>query len=209
MLLEVLPVGALQANCYIIGCDKTKQAFIIDPGDEPEKILAAVRSLGVTVAGILLTHGHADHIGAASAVKKSLNCPVYIHPEDSAMLTDSKLNLSSFLGRDTVLEAPDHTLTDGQGLHAGEMELTVAHTPGHTAGGVCFIANGVIFSGDTLFAGSIGRTDLPGGEMETLIASIKNKLLVLPDETRVYPGHGPLTTIGEEKRNNPFLNEDW
>ncbi|AEF95100.1 beta-lactamase domain protein [Desulfotomaculum nigrificans CO-1-SRB] len=205
MLIETLPVGNLEANCYIIGCPETDQAAIVDPGDEARRILAQVAKLGLTVSAIILTHGHYDHIGAVAELKKATGAPVMIHRQDSEMLTKPALNLSAWLGEDIELKPADRLLEDGDLIKVGNLTLEVLHTPGHTPGGICLKVGGDVFTGDTLFAQSVGRSDFPGGSHTTLINSIKQKLLVLPDDTMIYPGHGPASTIGQEKRLNPYL----
>ncbi len=204
MEIETLPVGDIGANCYL-AYTTDRQGLIIDPGAEPEKILNRVRDLGLTVKYIVLTHGHLDHIGAVEKVRQQTGGKVLIHALDSPCLTDAKLNLSYYFGLPFECEPADGLLHDGEQIVLADKSLTVMHTAGHTAGGICLSGEGFVFSGDTLFAGSVGRTDFPGGCMETLVESIKNKLLTLASETKVYPGHGPTTTIEEEQRDNPYL----
>lgn len=205
LILETLVVGWFAANCYIVGCPATKEAMVIDPGDEPERILEAVDRLGVSVRCLVNTHGHADHIGADREVKDATGAPLYIHRLDAPLLADPSRNLSAWAGDPLPPVAPGRLLEDGDVIEVGEMSFRVIHTPGHTPGGICLATDGVVFSGDTLFAGSVGRTDFPGGSHAALVRSIKEKLLTLPDDTVVYPGHGASTTIGQEKAHNPFL----
>lgn len=205
MIIETLPVGNLEANCYIIGCQQTRQAAVVDPGDEAERILERLTKLGLKAAAIILTHGHADHIGAVGDIKKATGAPVMIHTQDAEMLTNPARNLSAWLGEQLAFKAADRLLEAGDTIEAGTITLEVIHTPGHTPGGICLRAGKDLFTGDTLFAQSIGRSDFPGGSHTTLINSIKSKLLVLPEDTKIYPGHGATSTIGEEKRHNPFL----
>jgi glyoxylase-like metal-dependent hydrolase (beta-lactamase superfamily II) len=209
MFVKGLIVGALQANAYIAGCPAGKVAAVIDPGGEAERIVAEIASLGYEVCCILITHGHYDHIGGLAELKKKTGAPVMIHTGDASMLTNAGTNLSLSLGRKYEAGMPDRELNDGDVIRVGEHKLEVYHTPGHTPGSVCFAAPGLVFSGDTLFAGSIGRTDFPGGSLRQLMTAIKRKLLPLPDDTVVYPGHGPDTTIGEEREQNPFLTGEW
>ena len=204
-MIEGRPVGMIAANCYLYACDQTKKAVLIDPGGESQNIHRWVLQKGVKVEYILLTHGHADHIGAVDELRNILGAKVGIHSADADMLTDSKKNLSSFIGQALSYQAADILLHDGQEILVGDQKLKVITTPGHSRGSVCFLTAEGLFSGDTLFAGSIGRTDFPGGSLEQLLQGVESKLLVLPENTAVYPGHGEYTTIGQEKRENPFL----
>lgn len=204
-MIECRAVGAMGANCYLISCLETKKAAIIDPGANSAGLKQWVAEKGVQVEYILLTHGHFDHIGAVDDLRELYHAKVGIHTEDAIMLTSGAHNLSRMVGRSLDFKPADLLLEDGQELHVGNLTFRVITTPGHTLGGVCFLTPEGLISGDTLFDGSIGRTDFPGGSYEDLINSIKNKLLLLPEETKVYPGHGPETTIGREKRANPFL----
>lgn len=205
MIFKCIPVGSIEANCYIIGCPETRLAVVVDSGDEGRRILSHVQKHGLRVLYIINTHGHLDHIGANGAVKEATGAQILIHSGDAPMLTDPALNFSKFMGHPIAGPPADRLVQDGDVLQVGTLRLNVIHTPGHTPGGICLLIGDHLITGDTLFAGSIGRTDFPGGSHETLIESIKEKLLILPDETRVYPGHGPESTIGEEREGNPFL----
>ncbi|ABO49274.1 beta-lactamase domain protein [Desulforamulus reducens MI-1] len=205
MYIETLPVGSYEANCYIIGCEETRKAVVVDPGDEAERIQERLKKLNFKVEAIVLTHGHSDHIGAVGDLQRATAAQVLIHKDDAEMLINPAKNLSTWMGEHMVFNPADRLLVDGDTIQIGNITLEVLHTPGHTPGGICLKAGKDLFSGDTLFAQSIGRSDFPGGSHSTLIGSIKSKLLVLSDETKVYPGHGPASTIGQEKRHNPFF----
>lgn len=206
-MIEGRAMGAMGANCYLYACTESKKAVVIDPGASGKKIHSWILEKGLEVEYILLTHGHADHIGAVDELRTLLgNVRVGIHADDAEMLTDGKKNLSSYLGSEIALQCADFLLQDGQELTIGKEKLKVISTPGHSPGCVCFLSAEGLFSGDTLFDGSIGRTDFPGGSLDQLLKGVKEKLLILPEDTRVFPGHGGETSIGEEKRNNPFLS---
>jgi len=205
LLVHRLVVSPFETNCYIAADESTRDALIIDPGEEAHLISDAAYGLDVTVIGIVNTHGHADHIGANSALKGEFNCPIIIHEADAHLLTDPQANLSAAFGPGIVSCPADRLLKEGDEIAVGELSFKVIHTPGHTSGGICLFAEGVLFSGDTLFMDSIGRTDFPGGSQKQLIDAIHTKLLVLPEETLVYPGHGSPTTIATEKQHNPWL----
>jgi hydroxyacylglutathione hydrolase len=206
VFVKTLPVGMTQANCYILGCAQTQRAAIIDPGDEEERILEAVQEAGLTVTHVLLTHAHFDHMGAADGVVKATQAPLALHPDDLTLLNMAG-GAMLFGIQPPPIPDLDLRLEAGQELAIGQLTLRVLHTPGHTPGHVTFYEpdQGAIFDGDVLFAQGIGRTDLPGGSYQTLMRSIKQQLLTLPDETLVYPGHGPATTVGRERVSNPWL----
>ncbi len=193
------------ANCYIVGCEDTRKAVVIDPGADADRILMELARLKLSVQYLLNTHGHFDHVGANKKMKAATGADILIHALDAPML--SRLSASAaawgMVAEDSP--APDRFLEDGDTISFGNLTLEVMHTPGHTPGGVSFYTNDSVFVGDTLFASSIGRTDFPGGNYDTLIASIRNKLFRLDDLTRVFSGHGPETSIGQEKRYNPFV----
>lgn len=205
MQILQMEVGALGTNCYIVWCEQTNKAIVIDPGGDAVAILAQLRSDKLNLEYIVNTHGHADHIGAVAKVKQATGASVLIHAADADMLTSSLRNLSTYMGPGVVCEPADRTIREGEIITFGSVSLTVIETPGHTPGGICLVGEGVVFSGDTLFAESIGRTDFPGGSYSQLITNIKQKLMTLPDNYTVYPGHGPETTIGWERKMNPFI----
>ena len=205
MIIKKLEVGPIMANCFILGCENTKECVVIDPGDDAETILMALAKLSLTVKYLINTHGHFDHVGANKKMKEVTQATLAIHPDDEPMLMELSKSASMF-GLTAENSPPaDLLLNHGDQVSFGDITLEVIHTPGHSMGGICLYTKGHLFAGDTLFAGSIGRTDLPGGNYDTLIASIKTKLFDLPDDTIVYTGHGPETSIGNEKRVNPFL----
>lgn len=204
-MLEGRAVGVMGANCYLLTCDLTGKGVLVDPGADGPEIYRWVRQKGVEIEYILLTHGHVDHIGAVDELRELTGAKVGIQAQDAEMLTDGRKNLSSYFGPALVLKPADMFLDDGQIIKVGELEITVLTTPGHSEGSVCFLTPDGVLSGDTLFAGSIGRTDFPGGSLERLLQGIEAKLLILPEDTAVFPGHGEETTIGRERRENPFL----
>ena len=200
-----LEVGSLGTNCYIAFCEKTKKAVVIDPGGDAARILALVNREGLAVEAIINTHGHADHVLANVKVQEGTGAPIWIHSADADMLGSGSRNLSAYMGASTACGAADRLLADGEVLTIGDFTLKVLHTPGHTPGGISLLSDKVVFVGDTLFAESIGRTDFPGGSYSQLIQSIKTKLMVLDDDVKAFSGHGPATTIGWERRQNPFI----
>ncbi len=208
LFVETFPVGDFQCNCAILVDEATREAVIVDPGDDAPRILARVKSHGVTVRYLLHTHAHLDHIMATRAVKEATGAEVRLHPGDDWLYQNLAMQCGMF-GWDADTPSPvDAPLAEGDVITFGGERLTVIHTPGHTPGSVCLESAGetpLVFSGDTLFARGIGRTDLWGGSHPQLLRSIERRLLVLPDPTRVVPGHGPRTTIGDERRKNPFL----
>ena len=206
MALYVLPYGIFESNTYIISDDSSKACVVIDCGVEPEKILDMVGRNGLSVKYIILTHGHFDHIYHVKNLKEKTGAQVCIHEAELNLYQNPMLNGSRMFGagRDVETVAPDILLKDGQKLQAGDMTLEIIHTPGHSPGSICILCDGMLFSGDTLFQLSIGRTDFPGGNPEAMEASLHNKLFTLDENIVVYPGHGPKTTIGYEKENNPY-----
>lgn len=206
MIIETLTGGIAQTNCYVVGCEHTRRAAVIDPGWGAVEIVAAAQALDLTIEFILLTHGHFDHIGAVTDLREATHARVALHPQDHYWL---RLNGGANLFKLKIrpVTSPDLELTHGQIVEVGTLKFETRFAPGHTRGHVVFVeqAQRAVFAGDVLFAGSIGRTDLPGGDYDTLIASIRDQLLSLPDEFKVYAGHGPPTTIGAERQSNPFL----
>lgn len=207
MILKLFTVGPFASNCYIVGSESSKRGIIIDPGAEAKPILKTVNDLGLTISLIVVTHMHFDHVGALTPVKEGTGAKFALHEaETAAGLGVFSRMLSSMTGGSfSQLPKPDRLLKEGDTIDIDGLHFTVLHTPGHSPGGISLYGNGVLFSGDTLFNYGIGRTDFPGCSYDQLMDSIQNKLMTLPDETIVYPGHGPSTTIGEERRSNPFL----
>jgi hydroxyacylglutathione hydrolase len=207
-MFEHLIVGPLACNCYVVGDSHTKEAIVIDPGDDADVIAEALARRGVHVKAIVATHAHFDHVVAAERLRELTGAPFYLHDLDAPLLDWMQASGRLFLG----IELPpppevDRAAPEGELLRAGGVTLEVLHTPGHSPGSISLIGEDVIFSGDTLFAGSIGRTDLPGGDTVTLLNAVKQKLFPLGDDLPVYPGHGPATTLGEERLSNPFVGE--
>jgi glyoxylase-like metal-dependent hydrolase (beta-lactamase superfamily II) len=207
MIHEILPVGPLQCNCSIIGDETTHEAMVIDPGDEIQSILALVAKHNLQVKQIVITHAHIDHVGGAMKLRTATGAPILLNQNDYELLKMLDLQASWVGMRSPGKVEIDQSVGQADTVKAGSLSANVIFTPGHTEGSIClyFPAEKKVIAGDTLFAGSIGRTDLPGGSFEKIIDSLHEKLLALPDDTVVIPGHGPLTTIGEERENNPFL----
>lgn len=205
MIIKTLPVGPIMANCFVVGCKETLEAAVIDPGDEAKKILGLVAELDLTVKFIINTHGHFDHVSANKGVNAATKAPILIHALDAPMLEQISASAANWGLSAENSPSPDRTIDDGDTITFGKITFNVIHTPGHTPGGISLFADGRVFVGDTLFAGSIGRTDFPGGDFETLKTSIQNKLFRLGDDIRVFTGHGPETSIGRERQHNPFV----
>jgi hydroxyacylglutathione hydrolase len=207
MILEMLTVSPFQENCYIMGDEESGEGALVDPGDEAARIAMAVEQTGLDIGSIIVTHAHIDHVGAVVALVDEYSCPVLMHAEAEPMLKQLPTQAMMMDLRFGKVPAVDRYVEDEETLEVGDLRLRSLYTPGHAPGHLAFYVEdeGLILSGDALFAGSVGRVDLPGGSMEVLMRSIEERLLTLPDETAVYPGHGPRTTIGNERASNPFL----
>ena len=207
MIHEIIPVGPLQCNCSVVGDESSREAIVIDPGDEISAIINILEKHKLTVKQIVVTHAHIDHVGGAMKLKQATGAPILLNENDGALLAMLDVQASWLGMRPPGDVAIDQSVAEGDVIKAGSLQAHVLHTPGHTEGSIClmFAPQKLLIAGDTLFAGSIGRTDLPGGNYKKIIDSLKGKLLSLPDETLVIPGHGPQTTIGRERGSNPFL----
>ncbi|MHC1717042.1 MAG: MBL fold metallo-hydrolase [Acidaminococcaceae bacterium] len=205
MKIIAMEVGVIGTNCYLVINEEQKTGVVIDPGGDADQILEKIRQKGIAIEAIFLTHGHSDHIMAVDEVREATGAKVYIAEADADMLTKASSNLSVYMGAGREFKATDEFLVDGEAITAAGLKFQVIATPGHTKGGVCLVCGDTVFCGDTIFSESIGRTDLPGGSYSQILHSIKTKIMVLPDEMKLLPGHGPATTIGWERRRNPFL----
>jgi len=208
VIIKTLPVGPIMANCFILGCEETLEAVVIDPGDEADRILMALAESSLKLNYIVNTHGHFDHVGANKPLHDATGAPILIHALDAPMLNQIAASAANWGLAGDNSPPPERMIDEGDTIVFGNITLTVIHTPGHTPGGVSLKTGEHVFVGDTLFAGSIGRTDFPGGSFETLRDSIQKKLFVLGDEVRVYTGHGPETLVGRERINNPFVGQN-
>ncbi len=206
VIIEKLELGPFASNCYIVGDESESIGMIIDPGAEADKILRKVKDLNLEIKHIVLTHGHIDHISALKGVKEATGAEITIHAGDANALKARNPSGMMFGLSPQAIPAADRLLQGGDSLDIGSLHFAVLHTPGHTPGGICLLGEGVVFTGDTLFNFGIGRFDMPGGNGRQLMDSIQTKLMVLPDSTTVYPGHGPSSTIGTERNGNPFLS---
>jgi|SRR4029077_2176700 hydroxyacylglutathione hydrolase len=207
MIHEILPVGPLQCNCSVIGDEQSHEAIVIDPGDDIEQVVALIQKHNLQVKQIVITHAHIDHVGGAMKLRAATGAPILLNQNDYALLKMLDVQ-AAWIGMANPGKVEiDQSLSSNDVLKAGSLAAQVLHTPGHTEGSIClyFPVERTLIAGDTLFAGSIGRTDLPGGSYEKILRSLHERVLALPDDTRVVPGHGPLTTIGEERETNPFL----
>lgn len=209
MIHKVFPVGPLQCNCSIIGDEQTRDAMVIDPGDQIEDILKILKAENLILKQIVVTHAHIDHVGGAMKLKAATGAPILMNQKDEALLKMLDIQATWIGMKPPGAVQVDEAVDEGRILQVGSLNSTVIHTPGHTEGSIClyFPEQKTLIAGDTLFAGSIGRTDLPGGSYEKIMRSLHNQLMQLPDETQVVPGHGPATTIGEERETNPFLQK--
>ena|SRR5438270_9250355 len=207
MIHEIFPVGPLQCNCSIVGDEVTREAMVIDPGDDIDDVLSLVRNHTLQVRQIIITHAHIDHVGGAMKLRAATGAPILLNQNDYALLKMLDMQ-AAWIGVPSPGKVEiDRSVTSGETVSAGSHAAQILHTPGHTEGSIClyFEPEKKLIAGDTLFAGSIGRTDLPGGSMQKIMRSLHDTVMALPDETVVIPGHGPLTTIGEERESNPFL----
>lgn len=207
MILESITVGPFQENCYIVGDESTGEGALIDPGDEAARIALAAEQTQIEVGAIILTHSHIDHVGAVAELAEEYACPVLLHAEAEEMLKSVPQQAAMMGVKFGRVPNVDRYIATGETLEVGGLRLRSLYTPGHAPGHLVFHieSEGLAISGDAVFAGSVGRTDLPGGSMDVLMASIRDEILTLPDETRLYPGHGPATTVGDERSTNPFL----
>jgi glyoxylase-like metal-dependent hydrolase (beta-lactamase superfamily II) len=207
LLVHQLSVGPLQVNCFVVSCQKTHEAMVIDPGEEGPRILHLAESNGLDVKKVVNTHGHFDHIGANQPVKEATGATLMLHKEDLPLLQNARASAQAYGLTVSPSPDPDEFLKEGDVFSVGEHSFSIFHVPGHSPGSICLFSDGHLFVGDVLFAGSIGRTDLPGGDFDALVEGVREKLFQLPADTVVHPGHGPDTTIGREKQMNPFVGD--
>lgn len=207
LLVHQLSVGPLQVNCFVVACQRTREAMVIDPGEDGPRILQLAESSGYQVKKIVNTHGHFDHIGANQPVKEATGAVLMMHEADLPLLQNARNHAQAYGLTVSPSPDPDKFLNEGDVFSVGEQSFSIFHVPGHSPGSICLLSDGHLFVGDVLFAGSVGRTDLPGGDFDALIEGVREKLFRLPAETIVHPGHGPDTTIGREKQTNPFVGD--
>jgi glyoxylase-like metal-dependent hydrolase (beta-lactamase superfamily II) len=207
LLVHQLSVGPLQVNCFVVACQRAREAMVIDPGEDGPRILQLAESNGYQVKKIVNTHGHFDHIGANQPVKEATGAVLMMHEADLPLLQNVRNHAQAYGLTVSPSPDPDKFLNEGDVFSVGEQSFSIFHVPGHSPGSICLLSDGHLFVGDVLFAGSVGRTDLPGGDFDALIEGVREKLFRLPAETIVHPGHGPDTTIGREKRTNPFVGD--
>lgn len=207
LILHKLTVGPLQVNCFVVVCTATRDAVVIDPGDDAGHILETVDKADCKLRLVVNTHGHFDHIGANKAVVEATGAKLLVHRADASLFRSAREHASLFGLTVTPSPEPDRLLDDGDTIEVGELLFKVLHVPGHSPGGICLLCHNHLFAGDVLFAGSIGRSDLQGGDHQALVSGIRRKLFILPDNTLVHTGHGPDTSIGQEKRTNPFVGD--
>lgn len=207
LIVRELSVGPLQVNCFLVACSKTRVAMVIDPGGEGDRILYLAKSEGFKISKVVNTHAHFDHIGANRQLVEATGAELMLHSADLPLLQNARKHAEIYGLTVASSPEPDRLLDQGDSFEVGEHPFKVLHVPGHSPGGICLLGDGHVFVGDVLFAGSIGRTDLPGGDFDTLVEGVRQHLLSLPDETIVHPGHGPDTTIGQERRMNPFVGD--
>ena len=205
MILRKLELGSFGSNCYIVGDETTKEGIIIDPGADGSSIMKQLKALGLKIKLIVLTHSHVDHIGALAEVKEATGAEIAIHENEAPFLQKQPLHMA-FLPPIPPAPPAERLLKEGEVIIVGKLKFKVLHTPGHTQGGICLVGDGIVFTGDTLFNFSVGRADFPGSDYDQELDSIRNKLMTLPDDYKVCPGHGPDSTIGAEREGNPFLN---
>lgn len=204
MIFEVYPAGVYQANCYIIGDETSKIGAVVDPGGDPEGILNECKRLQLNIKYIILTHGHLDHAAGVSDIKKSTNAKIYMNKKDEYLIKGKGAEITPILRNAKTFDV-DVYISEGDLIAIGNLKAKVLETPGHSPGGISLLMDGIVLTGDALFKGSVGRCDFEFGSMEDLISAVKEKILILPDNTKVYPGHGPSTTVGAEKKFNPYL----
>jgi len=207
LVVHQMSVGPLQVNCFVVSCSKTGEAMIVDPGEEGERILFLTEKEGLNISKVVNTHGHFDHIGANQKIVESSGAELLIHADDLPLLQNARNHAEVYGLTVTASPEPDRLLAQGDTFQVGELSFSVFHVPGHSPGGICLLGEGHLFVGDVLFSGSIGRTDLPGGNFDSLVKGVRERLFSLPDETIVHPGHGPDTTIGRERQTNPFVGD--